>query len=75
MGWVIGAIYGLIMLFVGFFLADDDWVRLIDEPDSYECSSLDEKEVCQKKMKIKELLNKQADKEIPEDQNKSVKEE
>ena len=75
MGWVIGAIYGLIMLFVGFFLADDDWVRLIDEPDSYECSSLDEKEVCQKKMKIKELLIKQADKEIPEVQNKSVKEE
>jgi hypothetical protein len=64
MGWVIGAIYGFIMLFVGFFLADDDWGRLIGEPDSYECSSLDGKEVCQKKMKIKELLIKQADKEM-----------
>lgn len=59
MGWIIGSIYGFVMLFVGFYLSHDEWVQLIDNPESYECSYLDEKELCDKKMELKELLLKE----------------
>ena len=59
MGWVVGIIYGFVMLFLGFYSADDEWVDLINEPDTYECSFLDSKDVCEAKMQLKrELANK-----------------
>jgi len=56
MGWLLGSFYGFIMLFFGFYLADYDWGSLIENPESYKCSLLDLKEVCDKKMQIKEIL-------------------
>lgn len=56
MGWVVGSIYGIAMLIVGFVLADHEWVILVNEPETYECSFFDPKEVCQTKEKLKREL-------------------